>query len=129
MLGDPDDLDLSFVPESGHNNFPNAQGIFDQLKERGPPHVAQVLRTIIAGDKKEFPGLQGADGGAHHVLVNERGRSNPPDTITIPAPSKNRIAATSPWQHYNFIISPEKLAKAEIMREVQEKRARRQPPG
>ncbi len=128
-LGDPDDLQLYFVLESGHENFGDAHRIFDDLKQRGPRHLRQILKTIIPGDKKDYPGLQGADGGAYHVLGSERGRAKPPGTITIPAPKKNVRAAQSPWLHYNFIISPEKLAefKGEIMQQVEKKRARRNP--
>lgn len=128
-LGDPDDLDLYFVLESGHVNFGDALRIFNRLKERGPSDIRRVLKTLIPGDKKDYPGLQGADSGAHHGLDNELGRSKPPGIIRIPAPSKKVIAGPQPWQHHNFIISPEKLIefKAEIMKEAEAKRARRQP--
>jgi hypothetical protein len=124
-LGDPENLALHFVLESGHNNFGDAHRIFELLKKR--PDLAPVLRTITSGEKKEFPGLQGADGGAHHMLDSERGRDKPPGIISIPAPQRKVIAATSPWLHYNFLISPEKLTefREEIMQEVARKRARR----
>jgi Protein of unknown function (DUF3800) len=127
-FGDRDDLELHFVLESGHKNFGDADRIFNLVKKRGPPEVSRMLRTITAGDKKDFPGLQGADSGAYHTLDSELKRDKPPGTITIPAPIKGKPAKKGHWLHYNFIISGEKAAefKAEIMREVEVKRARRQ---
>jgi len=128
-LGDPDDLQLYFVLESGHENFGDAHRIFNDIKQKGTRDLRLVLKTIIPGDKKDYFGLQGADGGAYHILGSERGRAKLPGTIRIPMPQKNVRAAPSPWQHYNFIISPEKLTefKSAIMREVERKRARRKP--
>lgn len=124
-LGDPDDLQIHFVLEDGHDNFGDAHRIFKDLKKK--PSLAPYLKTMTPGGKKEFPGLQGADGGAYHMLGSERVRTKQQGTITIPAPQKNVRATEAPWQHYNFIISPEKLAefKSEIMRVVEGKRAKR----
>jgi hypothetical protein len=101
--------------------------IFDLLKEKGPPDIARFLRTVTAGDKKEFPGLQGADGGAYNMLASEIKRTDPPGTIRIPSPDKTAMASPSQWMHYNFIISPEKMVefKSNIMNEVNDKRSRR----
>jgi Protein of unknown function (DUF3800) len=129
MLGGRGDLDLHFVLESGHNNFGDAERIFGLYKKHGSAHMTKMLRTITAGDKKDFAGLQTADSGAYHTLSSELTRNTAPGTITIPAPTKGKTAATlGRWRHYNFIISDEKLRefKSAIMKRVEQKRARRQ---
>lgn len=72
-----DEIDLHFVLEAGHKNFGDAKRVFDEIKDKGPPHIAGMLRTLTSGDKKEFPGLQGADVPAH-ISFDYESRDEPP---------------------------------------------------
>lgn len=88
------EIDLYFVLEHGHENFGDAQRVFDEFKDRGPPHIAKMLRTATPGRKAEFPGLQGADTPAHLAFGFES-KSDVP-VIALERPAAEMLARKSP---------------------------------
>jgi hypothetical protein len=73
-----DDLSLNMVLESGDQHAGDAVRIFDLFKADAPPHLARMAGTITFGRKKEFPGLQAADGTASSVFRLEKLPLNEP---------------------------------------------------
>ncbi len=65
------DSQINFILESGHRNYGDAKRIFEQIK-KGVPELADVLGTCESGDKKEFPGLQGADAVSYAGYQQEK---------------------------------------------------------
>jgi len=66
------DLSLNMVLESGASNAGDAVRIFNLFKTHAPPHLAGMVGKITFGGKKEFPGLQAADGIASSVFRLEK---------------------------------------------------------
>jgi hypothetical protein len=71
-----DDISLNLVLEDGAQNAGDAVRIFNLFKTEAPPELAKMAGTISFGKKKEFPGLQAADGIASSVF---RLQKDPPD--------------------------------------------------
>ncbi len=88
------EIDLYFVLEDGHANFGDAQRVLNEFKDRGPPHIAKMLRTATPGRKAEFPGLQGADIPAHLSFGSELKGDVP--VIDLERPAAEMLARKSP---------------------------------
>jgi hypothetical protein len=60
------------VLESGASNAGDAVRIFNLFKAHAPPHLVGMAGTVTFGGKKDFPGLQAADGTASSVFRLEK---------------------------------------------------------
>jgi hypothetical protein len=63
-LNDPS-LRFNFIVEDGHENAGAAHEIVKRIKKLEIPGYSDCLGTATLGEKKEFPGLQAADGLAY----------------------------------------------------------------
>jgi len=66
------DLSLNIVLEAGARNEGDAVRIFNLFKAHAPSLLRRMAGTIKSGGKKEFPGLQAADGTASSVFRLEK---------------------------------------------------------
>jgi ASC-1-like (ASCH) protein len=80
------DLEISFVLESGHQNFGDAERIFKKVKESREAieqEIVKTLKSVTAGDKIDFAGLQIADVVAYNSFQHVT-RKPFPTTALLP---------------------------------------------
>jgi hypothetical protein len=129
------DLDMHFVLESGHVNYGDADRIFNKVKKSRVKHeqdVVRILRTITAGDKKDFPGLQIADVAAYSAF--QHSTRQPLETVALlPDDPAGFVAAAKQRQrvpvfHLRLRETELKGFKQFILDEIEEKKARSKKP-
>ena len=76
-----EDLELNFILEEGHNNSPDAQRIFAQIRQANIPEISPYLGAFSVLQKKKAFGLQAADSLAYAAYKLEQ--KNPELTAPI----------------------------------------------
>lgn len=126
------DLEISFVLESGHRNFGDANRIFSKVKKSrqdNEQEIVQTLRTLRAGDKAEFPGLQIADVVAYNAFQHVT-RTPFPTTALLPDDPTNYMTEAKKRQRVPLLhlkLGAPELEKFRqfILDEIKEKEERR----
>jgi len=67
------DIELHIVLESGDAGIGDSERIFGLYKKEAPPALANIVKSRIIGDKKDYYGLQIADWGAYAAFQAEQG--------------------------------------------------------
>jgi hypothetical protein len=67
---DGKELTLNFILEDGAKNFGQAKKIFNEMKKEDA--FKNLLGEIVPGEKKKYPGLQGADFVSHTTFLAEQ---------------------------------------------------------
>ncbi len=127
------DLDISFVLESGHPNYGDADRIFAKVKKSRVPHeqeIIRALRSLSTGDKVDFPGLQIADVIAYNTFHHATRKPFPTITLDVADPA-NYVARAKehdrvPILHMPLMAPELKRFKQFIFDEIEEKKVRRQ---
>ena len=92
------DLEISFVLESGHVNFGDADRIFKKVKKSRQVNEQEIIRTLkslASGDKINFPGLQIADVVAYNSFQHATRRPFPTSALLPDDPTKYRVFCKS----------------------------------
>jgi hypothetical protein len=126
------DLDISFILESGHRNYGDADRIFSLVKKSRIEHeqvIVRTLRTVTTGDKIDFPGLQVADVVAYNSFQHAT-RTPFPTVPLSPENPENYMADAKERQRVPVLhmrLGAPELTRFRqfILDEVEEKRERR----
>jgi len=127
------DLEISFVLESGHTNYGDADRIFSKVKKSRVEHeqfIVRALKTLTTGDKMDFPGLQIADAIAYSSFQHITRAPMKTVGLNLDDPDGYMDAAKkiqrTPVIHLR--LGPQELGRFRqfILDEVEEKKARRE---
>ena len=84
-------LIVHFVLESGHVNFGDAERIVNFYKRYGSSDIAGMLRTITAGNEKDFLTYKGETLVHYHSMGEELQKTTTTRIITFPRRLKERL--------------------------------------
>lgn len=127
-----EDLEISFVLESGHVNYGDADRIFSKVKKSRLPNEQKIIRTLkslTTGDKIDFPGLQMADVIAYNAF--QHATKTPFPTVPLSLENPNDYVARArklqrvPIYHLRLAAELKQLKRFSI-EEIEEKKARRE---